>query len=156
MFSQTVEYALRAVVCLAGRADTPMVTPRVAEVTHVPAGYLAKVLQMLARRGIVRSQRGLHGGFVLSRPPAEVTVLDVVNAVDPLKRIETCPLGLAEHGERLCPLHRRLDEVVGQVERAFADHSIADLLSADEASQPLGVSYGCQGPVADGGDDETA
>jgi Rrf2 family nitric oxide-sensitive transcriptional repressor len=154
VISQTAEYALRAVVCLASRAGKPMVTPRIAKVTHVPAGYLAKVLQMLARAGIVQSRRGLHGGFVLAGSPGELTVLDVVNAVDPLKRIETCPLEVEGHGERLCPLHRRLDEVVAQVERAFADYSIADLLSGRDDRSPLDLSCGCDGPVAERGEGE--
>lgn len=146
MISQTAEYALRAVVCLASRPGKPLVTPEIARITHIPAGYLAKVLQMLARRGVVRSQRGLHGGFSLAHCPAELTVLDVVNAVDPLKRIETCPLGLDRHGQRLCPLHRRLNEAVEQVERAFADHVIADLLEPEPEPSPLGLSGACRGP----------
>lgn len=147
MISQTAEYALRAVVCLASQHGKPMVTPRIAGITRVPGGYLSKVLQMLARGGIVRSQRGLHGGFVLTRSPEDLSVLDVVNAVDPLKRIETCPLDLEEHGDQLCPLHRRLDEVVLQVEKAFADHSIEDLLSTGQENTPLGIRCDCQGPV---------
>ena len=55
-------------------------------------------------------------------------MLDVVNAVDPLTRIEACPLGLQEHRGRLCALHRRLDEATALVERAFSQTSIADLI----------------------------
>src|SRR5688572_19877331 len=103
MVSQTAEYALRAVVCLGSQADTPMTTQQIADATRVPAGYLSKVLQALGRAGLVHSQRGLHGGFTLGRPMDQLSVLDVINAVDPLKRIERCPLGLATHGTNLCP-----------------------------------------------------
>jgi len=139
VISQTAEYALRAVVCLANQKGKPMVTPQIADITHVPVGYLAKVLQMLGRAGIVRSQRGLHGGFVLTHRPEELTVLQVVNAVDPLKRITTCPLGLEQHGKILCPLHRRLDEAMALVEQAFAEHTIQDLLNDPSESIPLGL-----------------
>lgn len=139
MISQTAEYALRAVVCLASQPDKPMVTPEIAEKAHVPAGYLAKVLQRLARAELVRSQRGLHGGFTLALPAAQITVLAVINAVDPLKRIRSCPLHLEKHGQNLCPLHHRLDDVMRQVEEAFGEYTIADLLSDPNPSVPLGL-----------------
>src|SRR5689334_18543405 len=73
MVSQTAEYALRAVVCLGNQAGTPLTTQQIAEVTRVPVGYLAKVMQALGRGGIVSSQRGLHGGFTLARPMDELS-----------------------------------------------------------------------------------
>src|SRR5262245_53240229 len=115
MFSQTVDYALRAVVYLAdqGRART---TPQIAEVTRVPAPYLAKVLQSLHRGGIVRSQRGLRGGFQLAREPAALTIWDVVQAVEPIERIRTCPLELDAHRTLLCPLHKKMDSALASIE----------------------------------------
>jgi Rrf2 family protein len=127
MISQTAEYALRAIVYLADQAETPQTTQQIAAVTLVPAGYLAKVMQGLVRAGLVRAQRGLHGGFNLVKPAAELTVLDVVQAVDPLRRITRCPLGLKGHAA-LCPLHRRLDGAVALVEQALSGSTIAELL----------------------------
>ena len=137
MFSQTVEYALRAVVVLASQPGTPMTTQRIATGTHVPAGYLSKVLQNLGRAGIVHSQRGVHGGFRLTRDPADLNVLEVVNAVDPIRRINTCPLGLEAHGTQLCPLHRRLDDALAYVEQAFRESTIADLIDQPGQNKPL-------------------
>lgn len=127
MISQTAEYALRAIVYLADRPEAPQTTQQIAEVTCVPAGYLAKVMQGLSRAGLVRAQRGLHGGFTLARPADGLTVLDVVRAVDPLRRIERCPLGIKGH-LTLCPLHRRLDGAVAMVEKALGESTIAELL----------------------------
>lgn len=129
MISQTAEYALRAVVYLAEKPDVPQTTQQIADVTRVPPGYLAKVMQTLGRSGIVRAQRGLHGGFTLTAAPEELTVLDVVQAVDPVRRIEHCPLGIPEH-KTLCPLHARLDDTAAMVEKALGASTIADLLSA--------------------------
>jgi Rrf2 family transcriptional regulator, nitric oxide-sensitive transcriptional repressor len=137
MLSQSVEYALRAVVFLA-REGEPRTTAPVAEATQVPAAYLSKVLQGLSRAGIVRSQRGIGGGMTLVPEPAELTILDVVNAVDPLQRIETCPLGLLEHGVKLCALHRRLDNAMKSVEDAFRNSTLADVLADPNPSVPLG------------------
>ncbi len=137
MISQTSEYALRAIVCLAHAPDAAMTAREIATLGKVPPGYMAKVLLSLARAGVVRSRRGLNGGFVLARPATEMTVLDVVNAVDPIRRIHTCPLGRPEHGEHLCALHQRLDLVSGLVADSLAASSIADLLQGLHAERPL-------------------
>lgn len=136
MFSQTSEYALRVVLCLASAAGKPLTIPQLAKATRTPEGYLAKVLRNLARADLVRSQRGLHGGSVLTRPPEQITVYDVIQAVDPIQRITTCPLGLPHHGTHLCPLHRRLDDAIGLVEAAFRNSSIADLVAQRSDGQP--------------------
>jgi Rrf2 family protein len=128
IFSQTSEYALRAVVELAKHAEAPLTTQQIAKTTKVPAGYLQKVLQCLGRANLVCSQRGLHGGYFLNRAAGEITVLDVVNAVDPIQRITCCPLDLKEHGERLCTLHQRMDSAIGKMEEALGESTIADLL----------------------------
>lgn len=128
MISQTAEYALRAVAQLAAHVDEPQTAQQIAADTQVPLPYLSKVLQSLAREGVIHSQRGLHGGFTLRMDADELTVYAVVEAVDPLKRISTCPLGLIDHGAKLCPLHRRLDEAFSAVEVAFRATYIGELL----------------------------
>ena len=132
MFSQTAEYALRAVACLARRAGEPMTTRQIADASRVPAGYLAKILQALARAGVVTGQRGLNGGFFLARAPENLTLLDIVHVADGSRRITSCPLGLSDHGSRLCPLHRRLDDAVALAERTLGDVTVADVLSGSE------------------------
>lgn len=141
MFSQTTEYALRVVVYLASLEGTPATINQMASATKAPAGYLAKVLLSLSKAGLVRTQRGLHGGSVLDRPAVQITVYDVIQAVDPIRRITSCPLGLKNHGVNLCPLHRRLDEAIASVESAFRASTIAELVAEPAASRPL------QGPV---------
>lgn len=137
MFSQTVEYALRAMVFLAQNNDEPQPTEQIAVATKVPAAYLSKVLQAMSREGLVKSQRGLHGGFRLLRDPSEINILDVVNAVDPIERIESCPLGLKSHGKHLCPLHQRMDEALASVEKAFGETTLAEVLADPNRSTPL-------------------
>jgi Rrf2 family protein len=137
MFSQTVEYALRAVVHLAYEAPAARTTAQIAEATKVPRDYLAKILQDLREKGIVATQRGVGGGVWLAKAPAELTILDVVNAVEPIERITTCPLGLKTHGVRLCPLHRRLDDALALVEAAFGKTTLAEVLAEPSESVPL-------------------
>jgi Rrf2 family protein len=109
----------------------------VAEATRVPPAYLSKVLQALSRGGIVKSQRGVGGGISLARPPEDLTILEVVNAVEPIQRIRSCPLGLKSHGVRLCPLHRRIDDAMATVEAAFGQTTLAEILAEPTHSPPL-------------------
>jgi Rrf2 family protein len=137
MFSQTVEYALRAVVHLADQAPASRTTDQIATATLVPKAYLSKVLQGLCQANIVQSKRGIGGGMTLTKSPSELTILDVVNAVEPIGRIRECPLGLTAHGVRLCPLHKRLDNALALVEKAFRQTTLAEILAEPTESHPL-------------------
>ena len=137
MLPQTVEYALRAVVHLASHSPDPQTTDQIAATTLVPRAYLSKVLQSLTRAGLAHSQRGLGGGITLTRTPDKLTILEVVNAVEPIQRIRTCPLGLPAHGAHLCPLHRRVDNALALVEEAFRDTTLAEVLADPSRSVPL-------------------
>lgn len=133
---QTVEYALRAAVWLAS-CEEGQTAGRIAAATKVPVSYLLKVLQSLSRAGLVRAKRGVRGGFVLARAASEISLLDVLSAIEPMRRIDRCPLGVGAHAGALCPLHRRLDAATEQMERAFRETSLAALLVPDEALSPL-------------------
>lgn len=109
---------------------------QIAEATRLPRRYAHKVLQTLVRAELVCSQSGPGGGYTLVRSPERLSILDVVNAVDPIPRIRRCPLGLKSHTS-LCPLHRELDEACASTERAFARVTIAQLLSHADAVPPL-------------------
>jgi Rrf2 family protein len=136
MFAQTVEYALRAAVHLAQEAPSPRTTDQIAAATLVPEAYLSKVLQELCHARIVQSKRGRGGGMVLTRSPSQLTILEVVNAVEPIGRIRKCPLGLTAHGVRLCPLHKRLDNALAMVEDVFRQTTLAELLAEPTRSRP--------------------
>lgn len=140
MISQTAEYALRAVVHLAtaasegvgfgedsSKAAISQTAQQIALATQVPLSYLSKVLQTLARAGLIVSQRGVSGGFSLARAPDEITVYDVVQTVDPIQRIVACPLGLEAHQDFLCPLHAKLDAATAMIEQSFRETTIAAL-----------------------------
>lgn len=137
MFSQTVEYALRAVVALASGGGQPIVTSQLAKATEVPEGYLYKVLQQLGRKNLVQSQRGSKGGYTLTKPPEEITLLSVINAVDPVKRIQRCPMDQVAEVDVLCPLHKRIDDAMAHVEEAFRNTTVDELLCDSERSYPL-------------------
>jgi len=137
MISQTTEYALRAVVWLAANPEKPLTAQQIAEATRVPAGYLAKVLQGLSRAGLLHSQRGLGGGFRLARSPDAMTMWQVVQAVDPLRRIHKCPFHFEAHSDMLCPLHERLDQAIATIESMFSKWTISSLIDPNHPCSPL-------------------
>lgn len=136
MISKTAEYALRAVACLASHPGASLSADRLAEVTKVPRRYLTRVLQDLAAAGLLRSRPGPGGGYELCKPSDQLSILDVVNTVDPIERITKCPLGLKGH-TRLCPLHTELDNAYAATEAAFAKVSISELINSANPIIPL-------------------
>lgn len=129
MISLTLEYALRAVVAIAQSGEAPCTAKRISETTEIPLPYLSKLMQGLVRAGIVSSQRGIHGGFLLAHDPKELSIWDIAEVVDPVRRILECPLKLRSHGIALCPLHRRIDDALAATEAVFRGTTVAELLA---------------------------
>jgi Rrf2 family nitric oxide-sensitive transcriptional repressor len=123
MFSQTVEYALRAMVQLGADAPTASTTKEIAAKTKVPSAYLAKVLQSMRRAGLIHSRRGVGGGVSLAKSPQEINLLDVIDAVEPLKRTR------GKSKAATTPLQQALDAALSQVRDTFAGISLADMLT---------------------------
>jgi len=135
--SQTTEYALRAMCSLAYSPDRLVSTSDLAGVSKVPMNYLAKVLQLLSRAGLVSGRRGVGGGYKLARGAGSITLLEVINAIDPIERIGTCPLGLENHAGALCPLHRRLDQAARMLIEHYDGVTLLDILTESGANRPL-------------------
>lgn len=123
--------------CLAYMPDELVSTAQLAEVTLVPMNYLAKVLQSLAKADLISGRRGVGGGYRLARPATEISMLDVINAIDPIERITECPLKLENHSGKLCPLHGRLDEAARSMIDRFGSISLYDMLAEDLTTRPL-------------------
>jgi Rrf2 family protein len=117
--------------------DELVSTSQLADVTHVPMNYLAKVLQSLAKADLISGRRGVGGGYRLARPASEISMLDVINAINPIQRIQSCPLNLENHSGKLCPLHSRLDEAAAEMIRRFGNISLFDMLEEDPTTRPL-------------------
>lgn len=103
------KYAIRAMAYIASREDPrePISAAEVADAEDIPPYYLAKVLQDLARSGILTSVRGRGGGFSLTRKPAEIPVMEILEAVENVRKLTTeCILGLDQCNEEVsCPMH---------------------------------------------------
>ncbi len=124
MLSQAAQSAFQAVAWLATHTSTPQTARQIAEGTHVRPGYLSKVLQTLARAGLVTSHRGPHGGFVLNRSPDCITLLDIIRIVHPHRRASA-----GSDAQARPPWSERLDDVFGAVERMWGNLTIAQILN---------------------------
>lgn len=137
LFSQTVEYALRAVVWLALHEGKGQTTQQIADSTRVPREYLSKVLQALARGGIVHAQRGVGGGFTLLRNPEELTLLETIEVIEPVEKFEHCPLSGMPSTAGLCRLHKTLDKATSAFEQVCAETTIAHLVEVEADGEVL-------------------
>jgi len=137
LLPQTAEYALRIVVWLAEHGDSPQAASRIAAETQIPARYVFRVLRRLAAAELVTIHRGRKGGYELARAPTSITMLDVINAVSPIARIEKCPLGLAEHEGQLCMLHAALDNAYATLVSNLRAVTMAQLLEHKRRCVPL-------------------
>lgn len=147
---QCGEYALRAMAYLATRRGEAAVSRDIAQATQMPANYLQKILAQLTRAGLLTAQRGLRGGYALSRPPSDITLQHIFKAVEAnIERIEHCPLGRPEH-VNLCPLHRRLDEAYALIESAFTGTTLASVCDTPSHGSCEAVARAAIGCRVDG------
>jgi Rrf2 family protein len=130
MVSRTAEYALRAVLYIAGHdGRSPATVGEIATALHVPEKYLGRVLNSLARSGTLRSSRGAHGGFRLARPATRITLADVVAPFDAVGEPMLCLLrGEQCGGSEPCAAHDRWHAVSTHMRGFFQGTTIADLL----------------------------
>jgi Rrf2 family protein len=135
--SDGVEWGVHACTVLAVLpSDAALPAPRLAEYHGVPSAYLAKHLQALARAGVLETVKGPRGGYRLARPPAEITVLDVVEAIDGDEPAFRCteirrrgPSALpAREYRNPCGIHRVFTRADDAWRAELAATTIADLV----------------------------
>ncbi len=132
LYSRPCEYALRALTYITTNIDMELIRAQeIAEAESLPAPFLAKLLQQLARSGILVSVKGPKGGFGLARPPKEISLLEVVSVVDGEDGFTRCAVGLAECSDTApCPLHDTWKLLRTEILDYMAGRSLADLAEA--------------------------
>jgi Rrf2 family protein len=134
IYSRSAEYAIRAFVHL---AEVPggkfAMVKQIAEHADIPSHFLAKILQQLARKGFLKSSKGPTGGFSLRIPPQEVSMLQIVDAVDGLADFARCPAGMAEcNDQQPCGMHDTWKALRSRIMEYLERTTIADLAKALE------------------------
>ncbi len=136
MFSNTTEYALRAMACLSLTPDVLTATPALAARTKVPINYLAKILQHLAAAGLITGRRGVGGGYRLKMPASDIRLYDVVRAVGSVDRAGESPAGADIETRGLRALHKKLEQASRAVVDILEGCTLADLAAEAEAASP--------------------
>lgn len=133
--NQATDYAFRAVLVLARLRPGEVVDARtIAAEEQIPLRFLLRILRSLVKAGIAASHRGAGGGYALARRPGEVTLLDVVEAVEGPIRINRCLLDPEYCSKRWadrCPVHRVLAGVQSVLARELAQHNFAELIDPE-------------------------
>jgi Rrf2 family protein len=124
--SKKADYGLIALKHLAQHADSSISAREIASEYRIPAELLAKVLQRLARKGLLVSHQGTHGGYILARDPSKISIVDVVEAIEGPIGITPCERGSCEQLEK-CSVKDPLQKLKAKVVRVLGDTSIYEL-----------------------------
>ena len=137
IYSSSTEYAIRALTYLAREPEgTAVPIKDVAEKEDLPPHFLAKIMQTLAKAGVLSSYKGPTGGFALARPADEITLYHIVEALDDVSNYDHCAVGLAEcSDENPCPLHNMWTGVRTAVLDYFRRTTLVDLAGAVETKK---------------------
>ena len=129
ILSQTAEYAFRAMAWLAIMPPgKPMRVRDLSVATGIPSHYLSKVMRRLVLAGLLVSQKGQGGGFMLSKAPDEIPFIDILIAVDVYPTDGRCAFGWGECDEiRPCPLHGSWSQLKEQLRSWAEDTTLADV-----------------------------
>lgn len=124
MFSQTVEYALRAFLYIARKSPETVRLREVAEASSAPPRYLAKLLADLARAGLLESTRGPNGGYRIAARDRAATLADIASVFEPVEP-RRCLLGHGVCGQNpQCAVHERWAPIATSIDEFF-DHTTA-------------------------------
>lgn len=138
MVTRAADYALRACLTLAGLPPgVRLCLSELAERCDVPPAYLYKVLQSLARRGLLTPYRGITGGYELTAQARESSVLDVVEAVNGLPLLNSCVLSGGCHRAPTCPAHPVWWEAQARMREVLAAARLSELARAQTGAVPL-------------------
>ena len=135
ILSRASEYAIRAMVYMAGRQQKgPIQLKEIVEAEDIPFHFLAKTMQVLTRIRLVKSYRGPHGGFTLMKPADEIYLFDIVNAFDAISQWETtCVLGINPCSQDVtCPLHDDWNPIKEQIFKLFKERNLQSLVGKIE------------------------
>ena len=128
-FTKAEEYGIFGIMYLASQPKGK-ITPlsEISENQHVPEKFLAKIFQSLSRSGLVRSHRGVKGGFTLGKTPDKITIKEVVESIQGPYYISKCLTEpLDGQSPAMLSLRKLLERAQGSLMKVFSSHTIKDL-----------------------------
>jgi len=138
LFSRSTEYAIRAMVFLASLKPGTLAGAReISRAEDIPMPFLWKILHMLAKRRLVRSFKGLHGGYELALAADRISLGTLVNVADGSEFLDRCVLGLPQCGQgHPCPLHEQWKSIRADLACMLDETSLADLAELAQRKRP--------------------
>lgn len=128
------DYGIRASIALASRAPEWLKAGEIAKEMSIPRGFLHQVLQGLQRAGLVESRAGRAGGYALARPPADIMVLEVIEALEGALDTGECALrGGPCRWDEVCAIHEVWFQGQSLFRQALASASLAQVAGIDQA-----------------------
>ncbi len=136
LFSKQCEYALQAILYMALRPESERTSIReMTKKIEIPYHFLAKILQDLTYRGLLVSQKGPTGGFGLARSPKDITLYEIVEAIDGSDFMTGCVMGFPEcSGKNPCSFHSKWGEMRESLRVTLQNKSVAQM--AREMKRP--------------------
>jgi Rrf2 family iron-sulfur cluster assembly transcriptional regulator len=135
MLSNSCRYGIRAVIYLANQPLSGGKTgiKKISKDLDLPTPFLAKILQQLAKKKILSSSKGPHGGFSLLKDPRKITLLDIVNTIDGQDIFTNCLMhnGSCEGVEKdkvRCPMHEDYEKSRRDLIKLFSNRTIYELV----------------------------
>jgi len=134
--TRETDYAMRCVLYLTKQNSGIVMVDAIAREMATPKSFLAKILQKLTRAGIVRSFRGVKGGFQLNRKPSEITLLDVIEAVEGTVTLNACTVDSSICSfSGTCGVHKVWVKIRADVVSMLKEHNFADIAASTENGQ---------------------
>lgn len=130
MFSTSCHYGLQAMIYIALHStnDKNVDLGQIAEKQEIPKHFLSKILQMLVKRGLLNSMKGPTGGFSLKRPADEITLIEVIDAIDGLDVFTQCGIGFKRcDDDHPCPIHNEYKQVRNNIRELFETKTLLEL-----------------------------
>lgn len=139
--SRLTDYAVVVLSQMAGRSGDVMTAIDLTEATALPQPTVAKVLKLLARSDVIESRRGTQGGYVLDRAASEVSVAEIISAIDGPVALTACVDEASGDCsvETCCPMRGRWDRLNTAVQAAFDSVSLAEILSVNSVPNFIDV-----------------
>ncbi len=135
IFSKKCEYAIRALTHLAQKREVCDVG-EISRSEKAPYHFMAKILQELKRKGFVRSEKGVGGGFLLKPPANKVRLIDVLTAIDGNDVFSRCLYGFTECSDNApCPMHYDWKILRGGIEDYLHSHTLAHLVTGNSGAR---------------------
>ncbi|MFI5252596.1 MAG: RrF2 family transcriptional regulator [Bacteroidota bacterium] len=136
LFSKQCEYALQAVLYLALKKPGEATSIReLTEHLKTPYHFMAKILQDLGYKGLLKSGKGHNGGFTLALPAKDITFLHIIEAIDGLNFMNGCVVGFGDCNDKApCPLHDKWGPARDAMYKMIVSKSIAQM--AKESKKP--------------------